>query len=127
MITLIKLFNNLHLTQEGKDLCILLSNRMNDNTVYSKTDKLTNSINREKLDNKVDKFLANNIYSINKIEKMKTVQIQIFDDNSNPFSTPMTYKEVTFFFNVSLKTVQRRLKTGDYLLLNDKKYTIKRV
>lgn len=127
MITLIKLFNNLHLTQEGKNLCILLSNRMNDNTVYNETEKLTNSINRENLDNKIDKFLANNLYSIKKIEKKKTVQIQIFDADSNPFSTPMTYEEIALFFNVSLKTVQRRLKTADYLLLEDKKYTIKRV
>lgn len=127
MITLIKLFNNLHLTQEGKDLCILLSNRMNDNTVYSETDKFTNNINREELDIKIDRFLANSLYFINKIEKKKTVQIQIFDENSNPFSTPMSYDEVASFFNVSLKTVQRRLKTGDYLLLEDKKYTIKRV
>ena len=127
IITLFKLFNNLHLTQEGKQLCILLSNRMNDNTVYSETDKLTNNINREKLDNKIDKFLANNFYSLNKIEKKKTVQIQIFDENSNPFSTPISYEEVGSFFNVSLKTVYRRLKTGDYLLLDNKKYTIKRV
>nr|YP_010470488.1 LAGLIDADG endonuclease [Inonotus hispidus]YP_010691062.1 LAGLIDADG endonuclease [Phellinus igniarius]UVF37976.1 LAGLIDADG endonuclease [Inonotus hispidus]WBU93163.1 LAGLIDADG endonuclease [Phellinus igniarius] len=126
-ITLIKLFNKSHLTQEGKEFCILLSNRMNDNTVFSETDKLTNSINREELNKKIDRFLANSLYSINKIEHKKTVLIQIFDENSNPSYSPMTYGEVASFFNVSLKTVQRRLKTGDYLTLDDKKYTIKRV
>ena len=132
-IALIKLSGK-HLTPEGRILCESLSSRMIDRTYFSVKDvpvtdalglKVQNRLAIEQLDLQVKQILEDTSILINKI-RGGYVKVQIFDHLTKPFSSTMSLQEVADFFQVSKKTISRRLVDGMPLLHNNSKFYVKK-
>jgi len=112
-----------HLTPEGQILFVALSDRMNDWT-YTKGDQKKLAI--DQLDLKFKQLLADNSV-VNVRTRGSYVKIKICPLEGNSVYSPMSIQEVADFFQVSIKTISRRLADGKPLMHQNSSFYVKRV
>ena len=88
--------------------------------------KENNRLSLEQLDLQVQKLLADTSVLIDK-SRGGYVKIKILDHLNKPFSSSMSLQEVTNFFQVSKKTISRRLADGMPLHYQNKTFYIKKL
>jgi len=88
--------------------------------------KTKNRLALEQLDLQVQKLLADTSVLIDK-SRGGYVKIKILDHLNKPFSSSMSLQEVANFFQVSKKTISRRLADGMPLLYKNKTFYIKKL